>query len=77
MHSGFSALRQQCPMDGTHNSPLNNISIELQTDLNRLQKLWQDGLNQFGGPWLAGSEFTAVDAFLHQLPFEFAVITYL
>lgn len=70
MHSGFSALRQQCPMDCSHNAPLSNISIELQTNLNRLQQLWQDGLNQFGGPWLAGNEFTAVDAFFAPVAFR-------
>ena len=35
----------------------------LMADLARLDELWLDGLNRFGGPFLAGSAFSAVDAF--------------
>ncbi|EKT55986.1 glutathione S-transferase family protein [Providencia sneebia] len=63
MHSGFTALRQQCPMNCKHQAPLDTLSHELQSDLNRLQQLWLYGLNNYGGPWLAGDKFTAVDAF--------------
>ena len=31
--------------------------------LKRLETLWCEGLQRFGGPWLAGERFTAVDAF--------------
>ncbi|HGN1706260.1 TPA: glutathione S-transferase family protein [Providencia rettgeri] len=70
MHSGFMALRQQCPMDVIHNAPLAEISPDLQANLNRLQQLWQEGLTLFGGPWLAGREFTAVDAFFAPVAFR-------
>lgn len=70
MHSGFMALRQQCPMDVSRQSPLMVISPELQDNLNRLQQLWQEGFEAFGGPWLAGNEFTAVDAFYAPVAFR-------
>lgn len=70
MHSGFTALRQQCPMDVSRNAPLTEISRELQANLERLSQLWQDGLEKFGGPWLAGREFTAVDAFYAPVAFR-------
>jgi len=35
----------------------------LQRDLDRLDALWRDGLARFGGPFLAGAAFGAVDAF--------------
>ncbi|BBG59673.1 Dichloromethane dehalogenase [Providencia rustigianii] len=63
MHSGFTALRQQCPMNITRCEALPEISHELQANLNRLQQLWQEGFDRFGGPWLSGKEFTTVDAF--------------
>lgn len=70
MHSGFTALRQQCAMNVSIQAPIETISRELQADLNRIQQLWQDGIDAFGGPWLAGSEFTAVDAFFAPVAFR-------
>jgi glutathione S-transferase len=35
----------------------------LQADLQRISSLWAEGLQRFGGPWLAGAQFSAVDAF--------------
>jgi glutathione S-transferase len=35
----------------------------LVRDLKRVNELWTEGLTRFGGPFLAGAEFTAVDAF--------------
>jgi glutathione S-transferase len=43
-------------------------------DLDRIDQLWREGLNQFGGPFLAGSAFTAVDAFF--CPVAFRIQTY-
>jgi len=36
--------------------------------------LWNEGLERFGGPFLAGAEFTAVDAFF--APVAFRLQTY-
>src|SRR5690606_2084745 len=42
--------------------------------LDRLDELWRDGLERFGGPWLAGEHFSAADAFF--APVAFRVQTY-
>ena len=39
-----------------------------------LRELFEQGLAQFGGPWLAGPDFTAVDAFF--APVAFRIRTY-
>ena len=63
MHSGFFALRQQCGMHCGLLIEMAETDAALQRDLDRLAALWQEGLNRFGGPFLAGDTFTAVDAF--------------
>ncbi len=74
MHSGFTALRTQCPMNCAVEIRLHEINAALQADLTRLQELWREGLSRFGGPFLAGDLFTAVDAFF--CPVAFRVQTY-
>jgi len=74
MHSGFSALRGTCSMSCGHRITLRAVKPELQADLARLQSLWNDGLSRFGGPFLAGNRFTAVDAFY--APVAFRIQTY-
>ena len=63
MHGGFSALRNQCPMNVGVRARLHKIDKPLQRDIDRIGELFAQGLEQFGGPWLAGSTFSAVDAF--------------
>ena len=63
MHAGFSTLRNCCPMTIGQRIRLHEQSAALAKDLQRLQELWHDGLQRFGGPYLAGSSFSAVDAF--------------
>ena len=64
MHSGFAALRTGCPMSCGVRMELNPPLPEgLLNDLQRLQALWEEGLQGFGGPFLAGRAFSAVDAF--------------
>ena len=63
MHAGFSALRNQCPMSVGLRIQPHQHSDALQKDLNRIAELWQQGLDRFGGEFLAGARFTAVDAF--------------
>lgn len=63
MHSGFVALRSRCPMNVGVRAKLPEISDTLARDLGRLRELWEEGLDRFGGPFLASSKFTAVDAF--------------
>lgn len=70
MHSGFSALRSTCSMNCGLRVKLPAISPALQNDLDRLAALWQSGLERFGGPFLAGAKFTAVDAFFAPVAFR-------
>lgn len=74
MHSGFSELRTRCSMTCGVRVRLNEHPPSLDQDLLRLAELWQQGLNRFGGPFLAGPSFTAVDAFF--APVAFRVQTY-
>ncbi|CAN5180604.1 glutathione S-transferase family protein [soil metagenome] len=74
MHSGFATLRNDCTMNvGVRVKP-RAMSAALHKDVARLAELWAEGLSRFGGPWLAGSSFTAVDAFY--APVAFRVRTY-
>lgn len=70
MHSGFSALRNICPMNCGVEVALGNVPQVLEKDLARMDELWQEGLAQFGGPFLAGGQFTAVDAFFAPVAFR-------
>jgi glutathione S-transferase len=74
MHSGFSELRQACPMSCGVRVQLGTLSEALRGDLARLAELWSEGLARFGGPFLAGPAFTAADAFF--APVAFRVQTY-
>ena len=42
----------------------------LAHDIARLGALWNDGLERFGGPFLAGRAFSAVDAFFAPVAFR-------
>jgi glutathione S-transferase len=71
MHSSFTALRNDCAMScGVRVRP-QPLSDALKHDLFRLGDLWNDGLARFGGPFLAGGAFTAVDAFFAPVAFRF------
>ncbi|HTV86263.1 MAG TPA: glutathione S-transferase family protein [Dyella sp.] len=70
MHSGFEALRSHCPMNCGIRLQLAETPPALARDLVRLQELWQEGLQRFGGPYLAGAAFTAVDAFYAPVVFR-------
>lgn len=63
MHSGFFELRQRCVMNCGIRARLGEIAAPLALELERLNALWLEGLEKFGGPFLAGPQFTAVDAF--------------
>jgi glutathione S-transferase len=74
MHSGFGAIRNQCGMNIGIRCKRPPIDAALQGNLDRLDQLWADGLKRFGGPFLAGKAFTAVDAFF--CPVAFRIQTY-
>ena len=66
MHSGFSALRNHCPMNIEAQLPevgarLWAEHVDLRANVARVQTLWADALKASGGPFLFG-RFCAADA---------------
>jgi glutathione S-transferase len=74
MHSGFGTLRERCTMNCGIRVRLFEKPAALEQDIARLAELWGEGLRRFGGPFLAGERFTAVDAFF--APVAFRIQTY-
>jgi glutathione S-transferase len=74
MHSGFFGLRNGCAMNCGLRITLRSIDPPLNRDLARLEELWAEGVDRFGGPFLAGPRFCAVDAFF--APVAFRLQTY-
>ena len=67
MHSGFSSLRNHCPMNIEAHFPeigarLMAEQAGVRADLARIDAMWCDALQASGGPMLFGA-FGAVDAF--------------
>jgi glutathione S-transferase len=63
MHSGFSALRQNCSMELLARNPLPSLPPEVEADVRRIIAFWKDCRARFGadGPFLF-SGFSAADA---------------
>jgi len=74
MHGGFQALRDHCLMSCGVRVQLHEVPAPVFADIARIDALWSEGLRRFGGPFLAGHAFTAVDAFF--APVVFRVQTY-
>jgi glutathione S-transferase len=74
MHAGFGALREHCSMSVGQRIVLRERPAALEADFVRLRELWHQGLRRFGGEFLAGASFTAVDAFF--APVAFRLQTY-
>ena len=70
MHAGFGELRNRCSMSCGIRVRLHTVTAALSADLVRIGALWNDGLDHFGGPFLAGPAFTAVDAFFAPIVFR-------
>ncbi|KAH8893358.1 glutathione S-transferase [Thozetella sp. PMI_491] len=62
MHAGFETMRSEMGMNCGMRIELGTPSPELRKNLDRVSLLWSEGLTRFGGPFLAGKEFGAVDA---------------
>ena len=74
MHGGFSALRNDCTMNvGVRVRP-RPMSDALRRDVARVREIFEEGLARFGGPWLAGDAFSALDAIY--APVAFRIRTY-
>lgn len=74
MHASFSNLRRQCPMSCGIRVKMAVVNELLTADLKRMDELWQQGIGQFGGPFLVGQSFSAADAFF--CPVAFRIQTY-
>jgi glutathione S-transferase len=74
MHSGFRALRERCTLSVGQRVRLHEVPPALRRDQERLSELWNEGLRRFGGSFLAGAAFSAVDAFF--APVAFRIQTY-
>ena len=71
MHGGFSALRNIASMSCGIRVKLHEVSTaQLAQDVARIDEIWCEGLARFGGPFLAGADFTAVDAFFAPVAFR-------
>jgi glutathione S-transferase len=70
MHSGFATLRNDCSMTVGQRIRMRHRSERLLADVARIDQLWCEGLQRFGGPFLAGKTFTAVDAFYAPVVFR-------
>lgn len=74
MHGGFGALRNDCTMNVGVRVALKPMSEPLRRNVARVRETFEQGLGRFGGPWLAGAQFTAADAFY--APVAFRIRTY-
>ncbi len=61
MHSGFPALRAECPMNMARKPGALELSEECRTDIRRVETLMNDCYEEHGGPFLFG-DFTIADA---------------
>ena len=62
MHSGFAALRTECPMDLTAAPAPMALSEAAEGDVRRIVSVWNELLARFGGPFLTG-DWSIADAF--------------
>lgn len=70
MHSGFRSLRNICGMSCGVRVSLRERPADLERDITRMGELWNQGLDRFGGPFLAGAKFTAADAYFAPVVFR-------
>lgn len=61
MHTGFLALRAECPMNMRRDPKALQVSDGVHRDVDRITAIWRDCLERSGGPFLFGG-FTNADA---------------
>jgi glutathione S-transferase len=61
MQASFAALRSACPMNVMRRYRGFALPEAARADADRIDALWSAGLARFGGPWLAGEKWGAVD----------------
>jgi glutathione S-transferase len=72
MHSGFAALREQCPMNVRGDGRRVPVTPALQADIARIDVLWSECRERHAGagPWLFGA-FSIADAMYAPVAFRF------
>jgi glutathione S-transferase len=61
MHSGFSSLRKDAPMNIRRRTDAGRMTPEGRADAEKVDALWNDWLQRSGGPWLFG-QWSIADA---------------
>lgn len=61
MHAGFAALRTNMGMNVRRSFPGVGMTPEVKMDIARIEAVWREGLQRYGGPFLLGS-FSIADA---------------
>ena len=62
MHSGFSAMRSSLPMNIKASFPGFKLWSRAQTDIDRIEAIWTECLETYGGPYLFGDKPCMADA---------------
>lgn len=72
MHSGFQALRNECPMNVRARNRRVPLTPGLQTDVARIDEIWSGCRDEYGGSggWLFG-DFSIADAMFAPVFFRF------
>ena len=76
MHSGFRDLRSGMPMNIRASHPGKGMTPEVQSNIDRIEKLWGEARRRFGagGPFLFGA-FSAADAMYAPVVMRFRTYT--
>ena len=62
MHSGFHNLRSALPMNLKARHETFKVFSGARPDIERVKEIWQDCLDNYGGPYLLGRKPTVADA---------------
>ncbi|MCW5654038.1 glutathione S-transferase [Hydrogenophaga sp.] len=62
MHSGFSAMRSSLPMNIKASFPGFKLWSRARTDIDRVEAIWTECLDTYGGPYLFGEKPCMADA---------------
>ncbi|ESA33474.1 glutathione s-transferase [Leptolyngbya sp. Heron Island J] len=62
MHSGFLGIREQLPQNIRARIPVERTTLEpaTQQEINRVEQMWTQAYETYGGPWLFG-DFSLAD----------------
>ncbi|MEM7701548.1 MAG: glutathione S-transferase family protein [Pseudomonadota bacterium] len=73
MHAGFLALRAACPMNMRRRIEPVPIDRAVKKDIVRIEQIWADCLETYGGPFLFGETFTIADGMFAPIVNRFAI----